>query len=145
MSNDIESNKALVHAFVNAINNRNWDMLDNIVANEFLRHSFAAGEPEVKCRGDLIQYLRIQESIFPKFTEKILDLVAEGNKVPARQQFKGTQLGDMGPFSASYRDMDIEYLVIYRIENNNIIEAWAEWDNYTSMKQLGHMDMVKNS
>lgn len=145
MSTNIESNKALVHAFVNAINNRSWDMLDNIVANKFLRHSFAAGEPGVKCRGDLIQFLRTQESIFPKFTEKILDLVAEGNKVAARQQFKGTQLGDMGPYPASCKDMNIEYLAIYRIENNTIVEAWAEWDNYTSMKQLGHMDMVKNN
>lgn len=145
MNNNTESNKAVVNAFIDAINNRNWDMLDNIVANGFVRHSFAAGKPGVKCRGDLIQYLRTQESIFPKFEEKILDLVAEGNKVAARQHFKGTQLGDMGPYPASCKDMDIEYLVIYRIENNTIIEAWAEWDNYTSMKQLGHMDMIKTN
>ena len=143
MNDNNESNKALIQAFVNAINSRNWDMLDNIVADDFARHSFAAGEPSVKCRGDLIQYLRTQESIFPKFKEKILDLVAEGNKVAARQQFKGTQLGEMGPYPASCKDMDIEYLAIYRIKNGIISEAWIEWDNYTSMKQLGHMDMMK--
>ena len=143
MNDNNESNKALIQAFVNAINSRNWDMLDNIVADDFARHSFAAGEPSVKCRGDLIQYLRTQESIFPKFKEKILDLVAEGNKVAARQQFKGTQLGEMGPYPASCKDMDIEYLAIYRIKNGIISEAWIEWDNYTSMKQLGHMDMIK--
>lgn len=145
MNDNNESNKALVQAFINAINSRDWDMLDNIVAEDFERHSFAAGEPSVKCRGDLIQYLRTQESIFPKFEEKILDLVAEDNKVAARQQFKGTQLGEMGPYPASCKDMDIEYLAIYRIENGTISEAWAEWDNYTSMKQLGHMDMIRKT
>jgi steroid delta-isomerase-like uncharacterized protein len=145
MNDSNESNKALVHAFINAINSRDWDMLDNIVAEDFERHSFAAGEPRVKCRGDLIQYLRTQESIFPKFEEIILDLVAEDNKVAARQQFKGTQLGEMGPYPASCKDMDIEYLAIYKIENGTISEAWAEWDNYTSMKQLGHMDMIRKT
>ena len=145
MNDNYESNKALIQAFINAINSRDWDMLGNIVAEEFARHSFAAGEPSVNCREDLIQYLRTQESIFPKFKEKILDLVAEGNKVATRQQFKGTQLGKMGPYPASCKDMDIEYLAIYRIKNGTIAEAWIEWDNYTSMKQLGHMDMIKEN
>ena len=145
MKDNNESSKVLVEAFIDAINNRDWDMLDNIVAENFARHSFAAGEPSVKCRGDLIQYLRTQESIFPKFKEKLLDLVAEGDKVATRQQFKGTQLGEMGPYPASYKDIDLEYLAIYRIENGRIAEAWAEWDNYTSMKQLGHMDMIKEN
>lgn len=145
MTNSTENNKALVSAFIDAINHRNWDRLDNIVAHKFVRHSFAAGEPGVKCRGDLVEYLRTQESIFPKFKEKILDLVAEGDKVAVRQQFKGTQLGDMGPYSASCKDVELEYLAIYRIENNTIIESWAEWDNYTSMKQLGHMDMMNSN
>lgn len=145
MNDNNVSNKALIQAFINAINNRDWDLLDNIIAEDFVRHSFAAGEPGVNCRGDFIQFLRTQESIFPKFKEKILDLVAEDDKVAVRQQFKGTQLGKMGPYPASCKDMDIEYLAIYRIKNGTITEAWAEWDNYTSMKQLGHMEMIKGN
>lgn len=144
MTNNTEANKELIKTFINVINDRNWDMLDDIVAPEFIRHSFAAGDPGVNCRSDLIQYLRTQEAIFPKFKENILDLVAEGDKVAVRQQFKGTQLGDMGPYSASCKDVELEYLAIYRIENNIIVESWAEWDNYTSMKQLGHMDMMNS-
>ena len=145
MNDKNESNKLLVKAFINAVNDRDWDMLDNIVAEDFSRHSFAAGEPGVKCRGDLIQYFRTQESIFPKFKETILDLVAEGDKVAARQQFKGTQLGEMGPYPASCKDMNLEYLAIYQILDSLITEAWVEWDNYSSMKQLGHMDMMKQN
>ena len=143
MTNKIEKNKALVNTFVDAMNSYNWDILDNIVSEDFVRHSYAAGEPIVKSRGDLVQYLRTQHKIFPKFKEKILDLVAEENKVAARHSFKGTQLGTMGPYPASYKDVNVEYLAIYRIENNLIAEAWVEWDNYTSMKQLGHLDMMK--
>lgn len=143
MTDKTESNKALVRTYLDAINTYNWDILDNLVSADFVRHSFAAGEPVVKCRGDLIQFLRTQHKIFPKFEEKLLDLVAEGEKVAARHSFKGTQLGAMGPYPASCKDMDIEYLAIYRIEDGVIVEAWVEWDNYTSMKQLGHLNMMK--
>ena len=143
MSNTTEQNKALIKAFVEAINRRNWDILDDIVSDDFVRHSYAAGEPKVKSRGDLIQYLRTQESIFPKYKEEILDLVVEEDKVAARHHFIGTQLGKMGSFKASCKDMNIEYLAIYRIAEGVIAEAWVEWDNYTSMKQLGHLDMMK--
>ena len=143
MTDTTESNKALVRTYADAVNSYNWDMLDNIVSADFVRHSFAAGEPVVKCRGDLIQFLRMQHNIFPKFEEHLLDLVAEGNKVAARCSFKGTQLGAMGPYPASHKDVNLEYLAIYRIEKGVIVEAWVEWDNYTSMKQLGYLSMVK--
>jgi len=143
MTDKTESNKAIVYAFVEAINSHNWDALDNIMSPNFVRHSFAAGDPGVKSRDDLIQFLRTQQNIFPKFEEQILDLVAEENKVAARHHFKGTQLGAMGPYPASCKDMDIEYIAIYHIEDGVIVEAWVEWDNYTSMKQLGHLNMMK--
>ena len=145
MTDQIERNKNLVHAYIDAINRHNWDRLDEIVSTDFIRHSYAAGEPAVRCRGDLIQFLRTQEKIFPKFEDHILDLVVEGNKVAARHQFKGSQLGAMGSYPASFRVMDIEYLAIYRIEEDAIVEAWVEWDNYTSMKQLGHLNMIQTS
>ena len=145
MTDQTETNKALVQVYVDVINRHDFDRLDNIVSADFVRHSFAAGEPAVKCRGDLVQFLRAQEKIYPKFEDKILDLIAEENKVAARHHFKGTQLGEMGPYPITYRDTNIEYLAIYRIEDDLIVEAWVEWDNYTSMKQLGHLKMMKTN
>lgn len=143
MDNNVESNKALVHAYIDAINLYNWDILENILSDEFIRHSFAAGEPAVRSRADLIQFLRTQHKIYPKFQDKILDLIAEGDKVTARHSFRGTQLGKMGSFPISHKDVNFEYLAIYRIKDGAIAEAWVEWDNYTSMKQLGFLDMMK--
>ncbi len=142
MVDQTEQNKSIIRAFVDAINAQNLDMLDNLVSIDFVRHSFSAGEPEVKCRGDLIQFLRTQFKIFPKAKENLLDLVAEGNKVAARHRFRGTQIGAMGPYPASGRDIDIEFIAIYRLEDGVIVEAWVEWDNYTSLKQLGHCNIA---
>jgi predicted ester cyclase len=75
---------------------------------------------------------------FPDAHETLLDLVAEDHKVAARHQFRGTQLGLMGPYPASGRVLNATYLAIYRVENERIVEAWAEWDNLAGLKQLGH-------
>ncbi len=64
-------------------------------------------------------------------------------KLLQRHRFKGTQLGEMGPYPISHKDVDFEYLAMYRIEDGIIVEVWVEWDNYTSMKQLGFLDMMK--
>ena len=36
--------------------------------------------------------------------------------------------------------MAVAYLAIYRIRNDRIVEAWAEWDNAAGLRQLGHAD-----
>lgn len=34
--------------------------------------------------------------------------------------------------------MTAEYVAIYRIEGETIVESWAEWDNLNGLVQLGH-------
>jgi predicted ester cyclase len=71
-------------------------------------------------------------------TKHCFDLVAEGDRVAARHRFPGAQLAPMGLHPASGRVLTASYLAIYRIENDHIAEVWAEWDNLSSLKQLGH-------
>ena len=66
MNANFDSNKALIRAYVDAINKYNWDMLGDFISDEFVRHSYAAGEPKVNCCGDLIQFFRAQQKDFSK-------------------------------------------------------------------------------
>lgn len=134
-----ESNKKLIESFVLAINTSDWDSLRRIVAPNFIRHSYAAGEPGVGSCEDLIEFLQSEAQSFPDGREELLDLVAEENKVAARHRFSGTQTGFLGPFPPTSKKMLAEYLAIYRIEDGRIAEAWAEWDNQSGLTQLGHL------
>ena len=133
-----EDKKAIVRAFVDAINAKDWVRLRSILAPDFRRHSVAAGEPSVHSAEDLIAFLLAEYATFPDAHETLLDLVAEGEKVAARHLFLGTQLGSMGLFPPSGRVLKATYLAIYRLESGRIVEAWAEWDNLAGLKQLGH-------
>lgn len=136
MTHDIETNKAVIRAFTEAINRQDWDALDGLVAADFIRHSSAA--PGVRSRDDLKHYLRSEFAIFPDAYESVEDLVAERERVAARHSFRGTQTGPMGRHPASGRAMTADYLAIYRVADGKIAEAWVEWDNLSGLAQLGH-------
>jgi steroid delta-isomerase-like uncharacterized protein len=131
--------KAVVQAFVEAVNHQDWQAIEALVAAAFVRHSIAAGEPVVRSRRDLLQFLRAEYVTFPDAHEQIADIVSEGDKVAVRMRFRGTQAGRLGPYPATGKIVESEYLAIYRLEGGLIVEAWAEWDNLASLRQLGHV------
>jgi len=133
-----QENKLLVRAFVEAINAQDWPRVLATLSSDFSRHSTAAGGPGVRSAQELVAFLQAEFATFPDATEVLLDLVAEGDKVAARHHFRGTQLGPMGPFPPSGKVLNATYLAIYRVENQRIAKAWAEWDNLAGLKQLGH-------
>lgn len=135
-----EAHKALIRAFVEAINAQDWDGLRARLAPGFVRHSVAAGEPGVRSAEALIQFLQAELGTFPDAQESLEALVAEGEWVAAQHRFRGTQQGPMGAFPPSGRRLDAPYLALYRIEQGRIAEAWAEWDRLAGLQQLGHLE-----
>ena len=136
MTAQTDKNKDIVRAFAQAINDRDWDALDRLVAADFVRHSASA--PPVHSREALKQFLRDEFETFPDANETIEDMVAENDRVAVRHRFRGTQTGQMGPYPASGRTLAAHYLAIYRIASGVIAESWAEWDNLNGLRQLGH-------
>lgn len=138
MAGEIERNKVVVHAFVEAVNAQDWVRVTELVAPAFVRHSHAAGPPGVRSRDDLVAFLRGEFATFPDAHETLEDVLAEGDRVAARHRFRGTQRGPLGPYPPTDRVMDAVYLAIYRLEGGRIAEAWAEWDTLSGLAQLGH-------
>jgi steroid delta-isomerase-like uncharacterized protein len=133
------SPKAVIQTFVDAVNRQDWPALETLVAADFVRYSRAAGEPAVRSRQDLLQFLQAEFVTFPDAQEEILDLLGEGDKVAVRIRFRGTQAGPLAAYPATGQRVESEYLAIFRIEGRLLVEAWAEWDNLTTLRQLGHL------
>jgi steroid delta-isomerase-like uncharacterized protein len=141
-SPDPKANKAVVRAFVDAINRRDWTALDAVVAAGFVRHSHAAGRPRVRSRDELKTFLRRELEVFPDASETIQVMLAEGDKVAARIAFRGTQAGPLGAFPASGKTLLSHSVCIFRLERGRVAEAWAEWDNLSALAQLGHWEPI---
>jgi steroid delta-isomerase-like uncharacterized protein len=135
----MEHNKAVVRAFIEAINQQDWQRFDELLAPDFVRHSSTSGQPRIRSRDQLRDFMRGEAGTFPDAHETIHFLVAEGDKVAVHSGFRGTQRGPMGPFPASGRTLSADLITIYRVADGRIAEAWVEWDCLNGLIQLGHL------
>jgi len=133
----LEANKDLVRKFTEALNTTNWEALDELVTEDFTRHSQATAGPQVNSREEFIQ---LQESFLVSMPDQkvtIQKLIAEGDEVAALATYSGTQTGPMGEFPPTGKPVESTFLSIFRIDSGRIAELWVEWDNIAMLSQLG--------
>lgn len=134
-----EQNKALIRTYVEAINQRDWRRIDELLAPDFVRHSTTAGQPGIRSRDQFRDFLAGESGTFSDARETIHFLVAEEDKVAVHSGFCGTQSGPLGPYPPSGRLWSADFISIYRIADGRIAEAWVEWDCLGGLYQLGHL------
>jgi steroid delta-isomerase-like uncharacterized protein len=135
-----ERNREVVLAMVEAINARDFDALDTLVAPDVRRHSAATPDVEVRSLDDFKDFLRQDLSAIPDATMEVEQIFATDDMVAVRAMYSGTQTGPMGPFPPSDRPVTIPFIGLQRMENGMIAEIWVEWDNLSALAQLGHFE-----
>jgi predicted ester cyclase len=134
-----EENKALVRRFGEAMNARQFHLLDELVAPGFLRHCQATPDIDVRSLQDFKDFLKQDAAVFPDSIQTLRYMLAEGDLVAIWAIYEGTQKGPMGPFPPSGKKMCIDFGAILRVENGRIAELWVTWDNMAALAQLGHL------
>src|SRR5436853_5382049 len=120
----MKTNKEIIKAFVQATNNKQWELLDELVAEDFIRHS-GSGESPINSLEKLKAFHQAELLTFPDISETILRLIEENEFVAARMNFKGTQLGYLGPFPPTGKVLDANFICIFRIAGGKIKESWV--------------------
>jgi steroid delta-isomerase-like uncharacterized protein len=133
----LEANKDLVRQFIEALNAADLEALDEIVTEDFARHSQATAGPQVSSREEFIQLQESFLAIFPDQRVTIRKLVAEADEVAALATYSGTQTGAMGDFPATGKSVESTFLAVFRVDAGRIAELWVEWDNVAMLTQLG--------
>lgn len=136
-----ETNRQVVRRFVAAINRRDFDALDEVVAPDVVRHCPATPGVSVTNREEFKAYLRQDLDGVPDAVQEIRIMVAEGDKVAVWANYSGTQDGPLGPFAASGKRVDLDFAAILRLEDARIAELWVVWDNLSMLTELGHLDV----
>lgn len=132
-----EANKALIRAFSDAENARDYDALDELLSEGFVRHSAATPQSTVTSREDFKAFVADNATTFPDYKTSIEMMVAEGDKVAVYTTFRGTMDGPMGDIPATGNAVEAPFLAIFRIKDGRIAELWVEWDNVYLLSQLG--------
>lgn len=134
----VERNRAVVTAFVEAINARAFDALDSLVTPDVVRHSQATPGVEINNLESFKAFLRSDFEAVPDALQQVGMMVAEGDLVAVWATYTGTQQGALGPFPPLGNRAAADFAAFLRLEDGRIDEIWVIWDNLTILTQLGH-------
>ena len=124
-----DKNKEIASRMIDAINDRDYDLLDELIAPDMVRPSQATPNLNIRSLDEFKEFLKEDLKTFPDSHITTEMLIAEGDLVAGYHTYSGTQKGAMGPFPATNKKADLKFLGILRIENGKIAEMWVEWDN----------------
>lgn len=131
-----EQNKALVRRFYEEIDKGNIEILDELVAEDYLDHSpppfpgLASGREGVK------QAFRLFQQATPGM-HRIEEQLADGDKVVTRLTSMGKHEGDLPGAPRTGNDLKMTSITIHRIANGKLVEKWSEKDVLGYLQQIG--------
>jgi len=133
-----EENKAVVRREVEQLYNHtgNLDAVEEIIAPNYVSYEPTSGET----RGieGARQFAATFRQAFPDLQCTIEDMVAEGDKVVMRFRGSGTHQGETEAFGpATGKRMEMTGIIIKRVSEGKIVEAWTNFDALGMMQQLG--------
>jgi predicted ester cyclase len=118
-----ENNKAIIIAFTNASNDRNYTAIEQYVAENIIEH-----RPGVMSgRNSTIEFLQSLSNAFPDFYTSIDHIVAEDDKVVVFTTTNGTHQGEfiLAPgVPSTGKPVSFKTADMYRISNGQIVEHW---------------------
>jgi steroid delta-isomerase-like uncharacterized protein len=134
-----EDTKDLMRRFVSAMNTRQLDQLDELIAPDVVRHCEATPGLEVNNIDQLKAFLRADAAAFPDNKQTFEHVLVDGDMVAMWATYEGTQTGQMGPFPPSGKYAEFSFGGVLRMEQGKIAEWWVTWDNMSILGQLGHL------
>jgi steroid delta-isomerase-like uncharacterized protein len=133
---DIEGNKAVIRRFVEEVqNNKNWDVFDELNAEDFVNHSAPPGVPSDRAGGKM--YLAAFMGAFPDCRFTIDDMIAEGDQVVTKKTFTGTHTAELNGIPPTGKRVTLQFADIMRVRDGRIVEHWLAMDQLSFMQQLG--------
>jgi steroid delta-isomerase-like uncharacterized protein len=133
-----DQNKSIVRQFVEALNNRDLDSLDNLLAPDFVRYCQATPWVEIRSLDDFKRFLEDDWTGVPDAQYTVRFLVSEGDLVAFYCAYSGTQTGQWGPLPPSGRRIQFDYSGVFRFATGKIAELWLTWDNLAILTQVGY-------
>lgn len=135
MTTDLDANKDIVRGFVGAWNDREFDRFDELMAADAV---LRIGGGVVPCspagtRAIAEEWTRA----FPDWRFELLRLVAEGDVVVAHMPYSGTFDNPILGIAPTGQHADVDEVVIFRIADGRIAEAWEVYDECGMWRQLG--------
>ena len=135
-----EDNEALVRRYYEeAYNARNTAAVDELLADDFVRHNVAVPQQNEPNNADDVARVEAWLAAFSDLQVTIEELFATEDEVVSFVVWRGTQDGPLPQWDAPVtgQPMARESLVVWRVACGELAENWIVQDNLTMLRQLG--------
>lgn len=113
----------------------NTELVDELVNDGYVEHN--PSNPTRQGRDELIAYVEEIRSGIPDFEKSVEDTVVADDKVVVRYVATGTHDGELNGIEPTGNRLSVDGIIIYRIEDGGIAEAWENSDTLGLLEQLG--------
>lgn len=133
----LERNKDLIRRLHEEVWSKgNVNKLDEFYSEEIVWHLLPLGV-ELKGLDQLEDRIQNHRQAFPDWTEKIQQIVAEGDLVATHFASTGTNKGSFLGNPPTGKQIQINEMAIHRIVDGKIVEQWVIPDVFSLNQQLG--------
>ncbi len=130
-----EENKALVRRFIDAANQNDLAVFDQLFAPDFVPRDTVMPIPPGP--DGVRQLFAAVRAAFPDFQETLDDLVAEGDKVVGRWTVRATHQGEFAGIGPTGKSVTWKGMFILRVVDGQFVEVWQVHDQLGLLQQLG--------
>lgn len=115
-------------------NEKRYDRIPDIYARDFRAH-FICGL-EVSGLEGVRDFVGGHHRSFPDWSEQVLDIVADGDRVVTRYHSTGTHKGEFQGIAPTGRWVEIAEVSVHRVLGGKIVEQWGFPDGLSHYLQL---------
>jgi steroid delta-isomerase-like uncharacterized protein len=131
-----EQNKAIVRRAFEEPWKGNLDVIDELIATQYIGHDPASPEP-LRGPAGVKEFISTYRAAFPDARITVEQQLAEGDLVATRWTGRGTHEGELMGITATSKRVTVSGLTISRLEGGKIVEEFQNWDTFGMMQQLG--------
>jgi steroid delta-isomerase-like uncharacterized protein len=131
-----QDERALCERLVEAVWSRGEvDLVDELVSPDYVEHH--TGDSVLEGPEELKAYVEETRAGISGFTKHVEDVVVGDDKVTVRYVATGTHDNEFRGVEPSGNDVEVDGILIYRVEDGRIAEGWEVSDALTLLRQIG--------
>jgi steroid delta-isomerase-like uncharacterized protein len=134
-----EESKAIVRRFWGVWEEGNIDLVDELLAPDYVNHTPASPDQPTGAEG-VKGVVTMFRSAMPDLRVVIEDMIAEEDKVAVRYTLEGTHEGELFGIPPTGKRLSVKSISVERVSGGKIREHWRITDSLDMMQQLGVME-----
>jgi len=126
--------RAIVRQVLSVFNSGDLAILDELIAAGYTNHNAPPGATQgVEGRKQAVAMFR---RAFPDLQSTVEDLIAEGDRVVARVNMRGTNTGEFMGRPPTGRPVNVTGIDIFRVVDGQVTDRWGVLDMMAMTQQL---------